>query len=315
MGFEAYITDEKWNPLPEYKVEIFGEEKMAMCYIASNRFCIKVKSTTALNKDVEWSYRVHVDGANVGTRLCGLGDYANFDAVTVSRDTSKPLVFGHLDMTDDDNQVGGVENRLDKLGTVQVSFFRFSCSGQLGVVEDSSRSVKAQVIHERSKKAGCHQVVLGDLISHAPRTFVKGTFIDLDSSPQFTFLFHYRSLDVLQAQEIAPRPEVVPPPQEETNADDQSNPPKEPPQGKRPADEGAEPARKKQRVKREDPDMFAQREEVANMKKQLEELQSKIREAEENLGDSDDGIKREASPISVPSFRRGKPIVIDLTID
>lgn len=36
MGFEAYITDEKWNPLPEYKVEIFGEEKMAMCYIASN---------------------------------------------------------------------------------------------------------------------------------------------------------------------------------------------------------------------------------------------------------------------------------------
>lgn len=71
--------------------------------------------------------------------------------------------------SDDDNQVGGVENRLDKLGTVQVSFFRFSCSGQLGVVEDSSRSVKAQVIHERSKKAGCHQVVYVEPLSMRQR--------------------------------------------------------------------------------------------------------------------------------------------------
>lgn len=48
---------------------------------------------------MEWTYKVYVDGANVGARFCGPKDYAKFDAVIVSQDTSKPLVFGHLNMT------------------------------------------------------------------------------------------------------------------------------------------------------------------------------------------------------------------------
>lgn len=36
MGFEAYVTDEKGEPLPEYKVEKFYDKNMATCYISSN---------------------------------------------------------------------------------------------------------------------------------------------------------------------------------------------------------------------------------------------------------------------------------------
>ena len=36
MGFEVYVTDENWEPLTEYKVERFDEEKFVTCYIPSS---------------------------------------------------------------------------------------------------------------------------------------------------------------------------------------------------------------------------------------------------------------------------------------
>ena len=34
-GFEAYITDEKWNPLEEFMIEEFEDEKLVTCYVPS----------------------------------------------------------------------------------------------------------------------------------------------------------------------------------------------------------------------------------------------------------------------------------------
>ena len=33
--FEAHVTDENWNPLEEFKVEKFEEQKLMTCYIPS----------------------------------------------------------------------------------------------------------------------------------------------------------------------------------------------------------------------------------------------------------------------------------------
>ncbi|KAJ3489971.1 hypothetical protein NLI96_g1759 [Meripilus lineatus] len=280
--FEAYITDENWNPLEEFLIEEFEDEKLVTCYVpsVSNQVhSFRSRCHTRLEGSLNWTSVIHVDGTKVASKNCGPYDIAKLSTVVASENLGRYLTFADLKLTgasvprqrkeslssdiekyeDNDEEARGTANDLESLGTITVSFVRFRASGKLG--PNIHVEAKDQVLHERNKKAGCHRVSFGDPFPHFEKAARIGDFLDKVASPQLKIVFRYRSIDILQAQEIAPRPEPIP--EEDANPADPSDREEGSSGGKRNADgdpSHSKPrSKKKRRVKLED-------EEVANMR-------------------------------------------------
>ncbi|KAJ3489990.1 hypothetical protein NLI96_g1760 [Meripilus lineatus] len=268
-GFEAYITDEKWNPLEEFMIEEFEDEKLVTCYVPSvsnQRFCIIARCHTRLKDSLCWTSIIHVDGTEIAYYLCGPSpdDTCDLSTVNASENTGRPLTFSNLKLTDNDEEVDGTADDLESLGTITVYFARFCASGESESTTSAiAANLKDQVLHERNKKAGCHRVSLGDPIPVVakPRAALIGDLLDSTDSPQFRIMFRYRPIDLLQAQDIAPRPEPIP--GKDANPDEPSEGGEGSSGGKRNADGDLPHSKsrpeKKRRVKMEDG-------EVANMR-------------------------------------------------
>ncbi|KAJ3489991.1 hypothetical protein NLI96_g1761 [Meripilus lineatus] len=263
--FEAHITDENWNPLEEFMIEEFEDEKLVTCYVPSvsnQRFCVTARCHTRLGGSLTWASIISVDGIEIATYGCGPYNTAELSTVVASENTGRPLTFANVKLTDNDEEASGTTKDLESLGTITVSFVRFRASGKRdSTIRAEASELKDQVLHERNKKAGGHRASLGDPFPYTVKPAQLGDFLDEEDSPQFRIMFRYRSIDLLQAQDIAPRPEPIP----EENADpvDISDREEGSSGGKRNANgdpsHSKPSSKKKRRVKMED-------EEVANMR-------------------------------------------------
>jgi hypothetical protein len=200
-GFSAWITVDGAD-LKHYNVEILDNGNKATCWIpseAGKKFTINWRDSNRINMIGGF---IKMDGISCGGNTINPG----FVPVTIQKSslpassmTEKPFLFSPLELTDDDaylDQSGASNN----LGEIMIEIWRVApiastAAGRMHFPE-------AQKVHERSKKALAHRVKLGDEVYAPQKPTLQVKKIDM--VPLVTFVFKYRSLDMLRANGIAP---------------------------------------------------------------------------------------------------------------
>ncbi|KAK0205072.1 hypothetical protein DFS33DRAFT_1325261 [Desarmillaria ectypa] len=136
-------------------------------------------------------------------------------SVRDSDSSKRPFMFTKLNLTDDDAYLNVAAP--SSLGEIEVVLYRVErrrSRNHRPPLNNTSQGadLTRRVYHEHNKKGIDHEISLGsprrvDSIirrQHNPLCFTKPR-----GDPIVTFRFKYRPLDVLQAQDIAPRPQPV----------------------------------------------------------------------------------------------------------
>ncbi|KIJ54687.1 hypothetical protein M422DRAFT_63956 [Sphaerobolus stellatus SS14] len=191
-----------------YTVSGWIPSKVGKEFIINFDYNSTIKRKTACAVDVK------IDGNSVGGKFCGLTNILPSSVDGYLEDdgkSRKPFVFTTLDLTDE--EVGNDSINLKDLGTLQISLQRTELLHYTESASSSSNFLKGLSptvrVHEKTKKIGCHRVLLGE----ARKLPLRGRFCetrDIDNVPFLTFIFHYRSEDILRAQEIIPPPPAPP---------------------------------------------------------------------------------------------------------
>ncbi|RPD77297.1 hypothetical protein L226DRAFT_559352 [Lentinus tigrinus ALCF2SS1-7] len=209
-GYEVWITCDG-EPLPEYQTQVEGDDKTIACFIPSEsgkEFVIHWRD----NVKTTWlKYTFKLDGRSLShAQASSAGVTGKVAGVLTGPDIEQPFQFADLRTSDDDALLNNMFSNAD-LGTIQVSVCRVH--EHFTVVPFTPATFSAVgTVHERSKKAGAHNVTLGKgsrVADHPHRYLCHREPIDLSEGYVATFLFRYRPRALLQAQGVMP-PSPVP---------------------------------------------------------------------------------------------------------
>ncbi|PBL00235.1 hypothetical protein ARMGADRAFT_1159601 [Armillaria gallica] len=194
-------------PLPEFGEEVFHADRKVTCWIpseAGKTFCInwKHEELSGVGCTAGWA---SVDGKFVAGKTIdpGHGTVARVAGVVTSAVTVRPIMFTSLELTDDEELLHN--STLSELGEIEIEIWRAQKLARKPFQGTSFGEVGK--IHERSKKAIVHCARTGDEI-HVSKPMDS---IDVKRlSHLVTFIFKYRPLGILQANDIAPAPQPTP---------------------------------------------------------------------------------------------------------
>ncbi|KZV68027.1 hypothetical protein PENSPDRAFT_31386 [Peniophora sp. CONT] len=214
-GFRVHIECEG-KVLPLYQKRIKGKD--AQCYMpskAGKTFSVvaSIIDPTATTHDGFNAY-VWAEGKRVTAGYQPKDKTLTISDVRVGPETKRPLVFAAVQTTD--HEEVGTDVDIFKVGLLEIHMYFAKVMPQ-GVDAHSWSTptdvANAVVLSERSKKAGCNVIGLGDsttspVPSHAAPVFYTG----VDKKPDAIFKFQHQPLAMLQAAGIAPTSRRVPAP-------------------------------------------------------------------------------------------------------
>ncbi|RDB28684.1 hypothetical protein Hypma_014843 [Hypsizygus marmoreus] len=195
--FEAHINVDG-VALPEYSCQTDKDGEKVSCWIpseAGKSFTVSWK--TLVGKPYEISGKVNIDGNSLGGRI----QYPNatmtveHTGASISSTTERPFIFSSLNTTDDDTYLNNTTTM--SIGDITIAFWEIVTGEETYAIPITLSNEK---VHERSKKAMAHRVELGELKERSSRKTVMATNVRVLS----TFVFKYRSIDILRAEGIAP---------------------------------------------------------------------------------------------------------------
>ncbi|KAI0093440.1 hypothetical protein BDY19DRAFT_923694, partial [Irpex rosettiformis] len=308
------------------------DQKTKSCYIVSDvgkRFVVRIKSDPH-KSDI--SCHLWIDGQR-SSRLCCRSNYPQGSMLGFqsSQTQLRPFIFSSVTTVDDDRLQETISSAKD-FGTLCIKIYRVSSTLPDPIPYDPVRGAQDSLnnlpVHEKSKKAGSHRVILGDPETKKWRQRVRVTYTDPIDSPYYTFTWRYLSkgLDVfprcyieytnitveamLQAQGIVPQDHPVASslkrPGPSTPSDNSSKRPR--------TDRSASQDRPNHLVKIEDMQSareFQARRDALKAQRAVIEAQEAALEEEVRQAEAE-GVKREPSPIVLGA---GNGDVIDLTED
>ncbi|KAK0214252.1 hypothetical protein EDD85DRAFT_364967 [Armillaria nabsnona] len=195
-------------PLPEFGEEVSQADRKVTCWIpseAGKKFYINWKHEELYGVGCTggWAF---VDGKYVSGRLMDLSLGANTACITglaTSAITEQPMLFTSLELTDNDEFLHNAAS--SELGEIKVDLWVVQKLDPLPF--QATNFDEAGKLHERSKKAISHCAKTGDEVA-LPRPMTFRNAMKLNHL--VTFIFRYRPLGILQANEIAPAPEPTP---------------------------------------------------------------------------------------------------------
>ncbi|KAI0664066.1 hypothetical protein C8Q70DRAFT_945043 [Cubamyces menziesii] len=213
----------------------------------------------------------------------------------------RPFIFSSLNLTDSDNDEHATQTVPSELGTIRVVMTRVQEYRDSDEVFVAPAVSAIGSIDERSKKAGSHAVSMGDIKEIEALNITKVHTIGEEEEPFATFIFRYRPLAHLQANNIVPLP-----PRSSTKR----------PADTREATAASGPSNRKHRrtneyVKKEEESDGEEDELLLEIQDQLTKLQRRLEEA--RAARRARAVKRDPSPIHVPVSSSDE--VIDLTSD
>jgi len=202
-GFSAWITVDG-TELKHFNVEILDNGNKATCWIpseAGKKFTVNWRDS---NRDSMIGGFIKMDGISCGGNTINPGVLRlpvtiQKSSMPASSMTEKPFLFSPLELTDDDAYLdhGATSNNL---GEIMIEIWRVTPIASAAA--SRMHFPDAQKVHERSKKALAHRVKLGDEVYAPQKPTLQVKKIDM--VPLVTFVFKYRSLDMLRANGIAP---------------------------------------------------------------------------------------------------------------
>ncbi|KAI0643770.1 hypothetical protein C8Q79DRAFT_153370 [Trametes meyenii] len=284
------------------ELDVYGvkneDPRTISCWVASEegkKFSVSWGDKSSLTC---FKVEIYMDGRVVARKAHQLVSSSLCSGVYVEPGTERPFIFSRLVLTDDENVVS--THTYEDLGTVRLTMTRF----QGFEPSDTPTTVAASEIgpvHETSKKAGVHAVSFGD----AKRVLVKRvvTPIGLEREPFATFIFRYRPIELLRANDIVPslpspdkgkkRPNDAPEEPRDSTLSGSKRKRTSPPAKTEPTDEDDN----------DDEHLTFLEEQLAMMQQRVEQARAAKR--------SRTVVKREVSPICAPSSSLNE--VIDLT--
>ncbi|KDQ14877.1 hypothetical protein BOTBODRAFT_174393 [Botryobasidium botryosum FD-172 SS1] len=204
-GFSAWIMSEG-KELQEFKPEIQGDDDSSIsCWIPSEEGKKFEVHWRDIHGGIPTSGDVNIDGSLVGGRLSLHGLKRTtlcVKGLEISDHERQPFLFSKLQTTDDES--ANVHVGPD-FGAISLSIWRVVI-GQRKAHKPKPRQTDVQSpVHERSKKAGCHVVAFAAPEPASVRTWSTKPYSPDDAKRPFVkFVFRYRPLDLLRANEIAP---------------------------------------------------------------------------------------------------------------
>ncbi|KAJ7354667.1 hypothetical protein DFH08DRAFT_1077325 [Mycena albidolilacea] len=198
-GFESWICIND-GEIEQFKPQTVEHPTGQTCWIASEvdkGFSIHWRNTDVF---CQTAARIWVDGIEcAGEIILGPNREATISGRRTSGSTVSPFRFSPLNLTDDDEFLESAGHK--DVGLIRVEIWTINMAGtkpysNIAPVEESK-------IHERSKKGGTHQIKFDEEIVQVPRSAAIIEY--LERSPLVTFTFKYRSIDLLRADNIAPK--------------------------------------------------------------------------------------------------------------
>ncbi|KAI5885856.1 uncharacterized protein SCHCODRAFT_02642638 [Schizophyllum commune H4-8] len=263
---ECYITADKQR-LDEYGVDLNEEENTCSTWIPSKAgqdFAVVLADPQKAHAADSLELNLFFDGVRCEDSVV---PSAHSSKVSTLRDTivseteRRNFQFAALELTDDDSLLG---KSVQRAGEIKLEVWRCRVTGKGGYLRGKAVSGPSKV-HEKTKKGLAHTVGYGKA-EKAKRN--RSVYADkVGQKPIATFTFYYRSLDILRANGIAPKPA------EETRSESRSPSPESSTARKgkkRKASDESEPQQKK--IKPEVVDI-----------EELQRIEDRVRQAEEEL--------------------------------
>ncbi|KAF9463927.1 hypothetical protein BDZ94DRAFT_578440 [Collybia nuda] len=203
--------------LPEYGITTSEATKSVACWIPSqegkvgvNFLCpvqagsevynnVQAFSVMLENKSYPKALKISVmvDGERINSMVLHPEAVTRhrFSDIITSSTTYRDLLFSRIELTDDDDFLNA---NVKDLGEISLCVYTGTIGGARS--DFTTYKIPEKKVHERSKKALGHQVKFGKEKFMAPQNFVNFTVTELIA----TFVFKYRSIDILRADGIAP---------------------------------------------------------------------------------------------------------------
>ncbi|KAM5537619.1 hypothetical protein V8D89_008697 [Ganoderma adspersum] len=322
-GCEVWVSCEG-QQLPEYDTQSEGDGgKTFACFISSEtgkKFALEWQNNS--DRDV-LKFTVKLDGIFTKNKWSRPQENDSISGVRVGPTTMQPFQFSQLETTDSDDALHVPANA--DLGTIRVRVCRVKL---VSVKKQRPRDFTLKFhsvgpIHERSKKLGAHCVTLGEATEVRynlnSRKKWKSEVIDPDEGPLVEFIFRYRPLALLQAQDIAPPPIRSPGPSSRSlmgqdSQDDDARPAKRQRVGTAGSDGGIDLKPDISNLSDDDGD----EDELGMLKGQLSQIMDRIAQMEQKKKRRKGGgslkVKKEEPVPSSSRLGAGSGGVIDLTL-
>ncbi|THH17602.1 hypothetical protein EUX98_g9095 [Antrodiella citrinella] len=150
--------------------------------------------------------RCFIDGRFLSRVLVKPGDLDYMDGVQVTDSAVRPFVFSDVMVIDDENALIPTTYNSEKFGTIEVYIHRVIVRQEYDWNRGQLSYSNPGPIPEKSKKAGCHQVSLGEISAVPSILCADVLMMDKPEKPRANFIFWYRPLAILQAEGILPLP-------------------------------------------------------------------------------------------------------------
>ncbi|KAF7315893.1 hypothetical protein MIND_00105900 [Mycena indigotica] len=197
-GFDAWIVVGD-DEAEFYAPELLEEPSGYTSWIASElgkEFSIHWRNTDVFCQTVG---RVWVDGIECsGEILLGPNMSTRVSGRRTTGSALSPFLFSTINFTDDDDFVDITSSR--DIGLIKLELWTINMTGTKPFTDNAP--VAESKVHERSKKGVAHQTKFGEPVQGNMRSAAIVEY--LETFPIVTFTFKYRSLDILQANGIAP---------------------------------------------------------------------------------------------------------------
>ncbi|KAJ3576872.1 hypothetical protein NP233_g103 [Leucocoprinus birnbaumii] len=206
-----------WVTIDGTAVDIYDVQQsgnLTTCWIpseAGKKFAVNWYNST---RDIPLKASLFIDGVHCDTHIMldarNYPDKPNGVGVSYARTseyTRRDFVFAPIQVSDDDDLLDSIDDSRD-LGVIKLQLWRIQVQQVSTRVQkhEKRRTLEAQVVHERSKKAGSHHVQFGQEYASPAPVIDAVQAREIDAKPYLIFEFKYRPLSyLLIAHEIAPK--------------------------------------------------------------------------------------------------------------
>ncbi|RDX49743.1 hypothetical protein OH76DRAFT_1403328 [Lentinus brumalis] len=307
-GYEVWITCDG-EPLPEYQTEVEGDGKTVACFIPSESGKNFVIHWNDHVKATWLAYAFTLDGRSLSHgSIASVGSTGKRAGVLTDADIEQPFQFADLKTSDDDSLLNNMSSNAD-LGTIKISIRRVHEHYTLIPFTPATFNA-VEKVHERSKKAGAHNVALGKAsrIPDPPMRYLyRHDAINPLEGYIATFVFRYRPRALLQAQGVMP---PSPPSQTEVAQAKRKGDSADERPAKRPKTEPGAAQADLGVIELSDDD-----EDLDVLQSRLRQLQRQVERAKRKKGEPIAGTVKKESGASQPRPVDDPDDVIDLTED
>ncbi|TCD64130.1 hypothetical protein EIP91_004511 [Steccherinum ochraceum] len=218
VGVKAASIDILNESMVAYKTygKTSSEGKVVAVHIASEagtNFSIEMRNGRGLRTQRrDFCFNIHVDGVFVLGQIVYPEGREVKQGLQISTMSLKRFTFAKVDVTDADGLSG------ENVGVIEVKILRCITREPVDIEETEHHPSEhkfrrthrlmrrsSELINETSKKAGLHQVRLGEEIPYARPQKAKVDYLDTDDDPYASVKFLYRPPTVLQALGVMPR--------------------------------------------------------------------------------------------------------------